>query len=121
MRIAIIGGLDRNARELYAAAGAGGHRLETHTGVIGGSASAARLRALVARAELVFVLTEVNSHNAVQLARRTAALHGVPLRILRRLSAAHLAAYLSASTPASESPPGSSAAAAARSDRARAA
>lgn len=103
MRIGIIGGLDRNARDLEAVAEAGGHRLETHTGVVGGSASAASLRALVSRADLVFVLTDVNSHNAVHIARRTARLHGVPLRILRRLSASHLAAYLGAQAPAAPS------------------
>jgi hypothetical protein len=100
MRIGIIGGLDRNARDLEEAAAVGGHRLETHTGVIGGSASSASLKALVARADLVFILTDVNSHNAVHLARRTARLHGIPLRIVRRLSAAHLAAYLGAALPA---------------------
>jgi hypothetical protein len=97
MRIGIIGGLDRNARELEAVAAAGGHRVETHTGVIGGSASSASLKALVARADLVFVLTDVNSHNAVHIARRSARAHGIPLRIVRRLSASHLAAYLGAS------------------------
>ena len=100
MRIGIVGGLDRNARELEEAARAGGHRVETHTGAIGGSVTAASLRALVVRADVVFVLTDVNSHNAVHIARRTARLHGVPLRIVRRLSAAHLAAYLDASVAA---------------------
>lgn len=99
MRIGIIGGLDRNAPELEAAAAAGGHRVETHTGVVGGSASAASLRALVARADLVFVVTEVNSHNAVHIARRAARANGVPLRVVRRLSASHLAAYLGAPPP----------------------
>ena len=94
MRIGIIGGLDRNARDLESVAKAGGHRLETHTGVVGGSASAASLRALVTRADLVFVLTDVNSHNAVHIARKTARQHHVPLRIVRRLGSTHLAAYL---------------------------
>jgi hypothetical protein len=96
MRIAIIGGMDRQARELEGVAAAAGHRLETHTGVISGSASASHLRALVARADLVFVLTDVNSHNAVKLARDTAKLHHRPLRIARRLGAKHLAAFLNA-------------------------
>ena len=94
MRIGIIGGLDRNARDLAAVAEAGGHELETHTGVVGGSSSAGSLRALVARADLVFVLTDVNSHNAVHIARRAARLHHVPVRIVRRLGSTHLAAYL---------------------------
>jgi hypothetical protein len=103
MRIGIIGGLDRNARDLAAVAEAGGHRVETHTGVVSGSASAGSLRALVARADLVFVLTDVNSHNAVHISRRTARLHAVPMRIVRRLSASHLAAYLGAELPRSPS------------------
>jgi hypothetical protein len=94
MRIGIIGGLDRNARDLEAVAEAGGHVLETHTGVVSGSASAASLRALVSRVDLLFILTDVNSHNAVHIARRTARLHHVPLRIVRRLGPSHLAAYL---------------------------
>jgi hypothetical protein len=94
MRIGIIGGLDRNARDLEAVAAAGGHALETHTGVVSGSASAASLRALVSRVDLLFILTDVNSHNAVHIARRTARLHHVPMRIVRRLGPTHLAAYL---------------------------
>jgi hypothetical protein len=96
MRIAVIGGLDRNARELEEVARAGGHELDTHTGVVAGRASSASLRALIVRSDLVFVLTDVNSHNAVHLAKRTARQFGRPLRIVRRLSAAHLAAYLPA-------------------------
>jgi hypothetical protein len=96
MRIALIGGLDRNARELEEVARAGGHELETHTGVIAGSASAGSLRSLVARADLVLVLTDVNSHNAVHLARRVARAHHRPLRIMRRLGPTQLAAFLGA-------------------------
>jgi hypothetical protein len=99
MRIGIIGGVDRSARDLEAVAEAGGHELETHTGVVSGSSSAAGIRALVARADLVFVLTDVNSHNAVHIARRAARLHRVPLRIVRRLGPTHLAAYLLRLTP----------------------
>ena len=94
MRIGIIGGLDRNARDLEAVAEAGGHALETHTGVVGGSSSAASLRALVARVDLVFILTDVNSHNAVHIARRAARTHDVPLKIVRRLGPSQLAAAL---------------------------
>jgi len=93
MRIAIVGGLDRNARDLEAVAHAGGHELDTHTGVVAGRASSAHLRAMVARADLVFILTDINSHNGVQLAKRVARQHHRPLRILRRLAPAHLAAY----------------------------
>lgn len=94
MRIGIVGGLDRNARELEGIAAACGHRLELHTGVMGGPASAAGLRALVTRSDLVIVLTDVNSHNAVRAARRQARVSGRPLRILRRLGASQFAAFV---------------------------
>lgn len=96
MRIGIVGGLDRNARELEELTAAQGHHLETHTGVLTGGSSVASLRALVVRSDLVLVLTDVNSHNAVHLARREARKHHRPIRILRRLGASHLAAFLQA-------------------------
>ena len=101
MRIGIVGGLDRVARDLQEVARTGGHELETHTGVVAGKAAAESLRALVAWSDLVFVLTEINSHNGVRVARQAARLHHRPLRMLRRLGPKHLAAYLHA--PASGS------------------
>lgn len=94
MRIGIVGGIDRTANLLQGVAAARGHELELHTGVISGSASAANLRALVARSELVVVVTDVNSHNAVKTARREARLRNRPLRIVRRIGASQLAALL---------------------------
>ena len=94
MRIGIIGGIDRTANLLQSVAAARGHELELHTGVISGSASADTLRALVARSELVVVVTDVNSHNAVKTARREARLRHRPLRIVRRIGASQLAALL---------------------------
>jgi hypothetical protein len=85
MRIGIVGGLDRNARELEDIALACGHHLEVHSGVIAGPASSASLRALVTRADLVIVLTDVNSHNGVRMARRQARISRRPVRLLRRL------------------------------------
>jgi Uncharacterized protein conserved in bacteria (DUF2325) len=94
MRIGVVGGLDRNARDLEAIALACGHQLEQHTGDIAGPGSAAGLRALVARADFVIVLTDVNSHNAVRMARRHARSRRTPLRIFRRLGASNFAAFL---------------------------
>jgi hypothetical protein len=96
MKIGVIGGLDRNARELQGRALAVGHELETHTGVMSGPASAAGLRSLVERSDLVVILTEINSHNAVRMARRHARLRNRPVRIMRRLNASQLAALLHA-------------------------
>jgi hypothetical protein len=94
MRIGIVGGIDRTANLLQSVAAARGHRLELHTGVISGSASADNLRALVARSELVVIVTDVNSHNAVKTARREARLRNRSLRIVRRIGASQLAAML---------------------------
>jgi hypothetical protein len=99
MRIGIVGGLDRRARELEEIAVARGHQLELHTGVIAGSASAAGLRALVARADLVLVLTDVNSHNGVRMARRQARMSHRPIRLLRRLGATQFEALVRALDP----------------------
>lgn len=94
MKIGIIGGLDRNARDLETIALACGHQIELHTGGIVGPASAAGLRALVTRADLVIVLTDVNSHNAVRLARRHARACRTPLRLFRRLGTSNFEAFL---------------------------
>jgi hypothetical protein len=94
MKIGIIGGVDRSGTLLQEVAEARGHQLELHTGVMGSTASASSLRALIARSELVVVLTDVNSHNAVRAARREAKLRKRPLRIVRRMGSAQFAALL---------------------------
>jgi hypothetical protein len=95
MRIGIVGGLDRKARDLESIALARGHELEVHNGVVAGPASAAGLRALVARVDLVIVVTDVNSHNGVRMARRQARLSRRPLRLLRRMGVAQFEALVS--------------------------
>ena len=94
MRIGIVGGLDRKARELEGIALARGHQLELHSGAIPGSASAAGLRAMVARADLVIVVTDVNSHNGVRVAREQARLSRRPLRLLRRMGVSQFEALV---------------------------
>jgi Uncharacterized protein conserved in bacteria (DUF2325) len=94
MRIGIVGGVDRSATALHEAAEAQGHALEIHDGVMSSGAAAASLRALIARAELVVVVTDVNSHNGVRAARRAAKHLGRTLRIVRRMGTAQLAVLL---------------------------
>jgi hypothetical protein len=94
MRIGLIGGVDRSGNLLQEVAEARGHRLELHTGVMSSSSAASSLRALIARSELVVVVTDVNSHNAVRSARREAKLRNRPLRIVRRMGSAQFAALL---------------------------
>jgi hypothetical protein len=105
VRIGVVGGLDRRARELETQALAGGHQLELHTGVLSGPASSAGLRALVGRADLVVILTEINSHNAVRMARRHARQQHRPVKILRRLGPSQLAALMSALPGPAEAAP----------------
>ena len=102
MRIGIVGGLDRSARGLEALAQAHGHELELHTGAVGGSASAAGLRALVARSEVVVILTDFNSHGGVGIARRQARLRKRPVRMMRRLTISQFAAFLEGFSPTAE-------------------
>ncbi len=94
MRIGIVGGVDRNAPALGDLARRSGHQLEHHTGVISGSSSSLHLKSLVARSELVVVVTDVNSHNGVLAARREARLRQRPLKIVRRLGTSQFAALL---------------------------
>jgi Uncharacterized protein conserved in bacteria (DUF2325) len=94
MRIGIVGGLERSASDLKSIARASGHDVELHTGGLAGPASAGFLRALVIRSDLVIVLTDVNSHNAVRMARRHARHSGVPVRLLRRLGPTQFTALL---------------------------
>jgi len=90
MHIGIVGGLDRAEPLLTRIARDAGHSVEFHTGHTH-TRGTAQLDALVERAELVVVLTDINSHGGVQLARRLAARRGRPLVILRRLGAARFA------------------------------
>ena len=58
----------------------------------GGAAS--NLAELVRRVELLIILTDVNSHGAVQFARRLARQQRVPLLLLRRCGPARFAEIL---------------------------
>ena len=94
MRIGLIGGLDRNVGALQALGASSGHEVRFHTGVMAGPASAAALRALVARSELVGVVTDINSHNAVRTARREARHLNRTLKIVRKMGHTQFAALL---------------------------
>jgi hypothetical protein len=94
MRIGIVGGVDRSAGSLQDIARANGHQLELHTGVLTSAAAASTLRALVGRSELVVVVTDVNSHNAVRTARREARRRQRALKLVRRMGPTQFAALL---------------------------
>lgn len=98
MRIGVVGGLDRDAPRLLALARAAGHDAEMHTGHVGTS-GVQGLRALAARVDFILVLTDVNSHGAVRLARRLARAHGRPIHLMRRFGTSQFAAFLRQGLP----------------------
>lgn len=83
MRITWIGGLDRIEAKLEQMAAQAGHRLEFHTGVTGGR-GAEELRAAIERADLVIIVTDVNSHGGVLLARKLCRQLGRAALVVRR-------------------------------------
>ncbi len=91
MRIAIVGGVERAEPELTRIAHALGHDLEYHPGHMGGR-GAQGLRRMIERCELVVIVTDVNSHTAVQVAKREARASARQVRIVRKCSSAFLRA-----------------------------
>lgn len=83
MRIACIGGLDRTEGQLESLAHRAGHSLEFHAGHTGGN-GAMQLRAAIRRADFVLIVTDVNSHGAVLLAKRLCRQAGRPYLVQRR-------------------------------------
>jgi hypothetical protein len=69
MRIGIIGGLDRSESNYVRLAEKLGHELLVHSGHLGGRGAQA-LEGLLERSDVVVVVTDVNSHGALTLARR---------------------------------------------------
>jgi hypothetical protein len=65
MRIGWIGGRERNETQLERIAAQSGHRLEFHSGHVGGR-GAGDLRALVERSDFVVLVTDVNSALAIR-------------------------------------------------------
>ncbi len=93
LRIGIVGGVDRTAANLERAAAALGCDLELHTGQTAGR-GAPTLAAMIARVDLVVILTDVNSHNAVVAARKLAGACGRRHVLLRRCGPSRLGALL---------------------------
>ena len=89
MRVSIIGGLDRAAPHYREVAERLGHSIECHSGVLAGKGPMA-LEAVVQRADLVVVVTDVNSHGAVWQARKLSRQRGCSLVFVRRLGVAQL-------------------------------
>jgi hypothetical protein len=71
VRVAVVGGLERHEAALGRRAEALGHTVEFHRGRMGGRRTEA-LEAMVSRSELVIIVTQVNSHGAMYVAKRVA-------------------------------------------------
>jgi hypothetical protein len=93
MRIAVVGGVERLEDRLSRVAVEAGHTLEFHPGHMSGPGSE-RLKNLVERSDLVVIITDVNSHAAVTLARALARRAQRPVRLVRRLGTSQLRAFL---------------------------
>jgi hypothetical protein len=95
LTVAVIGGPDRMTRGFADLAAQHGHRVQHHDGSLAGRGRRA-LRDLVARAHLVVIVTGVNSHAAVQVAREEVRRYGVPSLLCRRFGLANLSRLLDA-------------------------
>jgi hypothetical protein len=93
MRIGIVGGVERTESLYREIAERSGHSIAFHSGHIGGRGSNT-LDLLARGVDFLIVVTDVNSHGAVHVARRAARAHGVPVALYRRCSPARLAAIL---------------------------
>jgi len=89
VNILLVGGLDRNESQLEALAATNGHELEMHTGDVGGR-GAETLTRKVERADLVVIVTEVNSHGGVLLAKKIVRRFGKASLIVRKIGASKL-------------------------------
>lgn len=94
MFIGIVGGFDRDATKLVQIGRDAGHQVQCHTGVISGGATAVELRNLVGRSDYVVIVTDMNSHGAVRLARSFARRSKRPTQLVRRLGPTQFAAML---------------------------
>jgi len=93
LHFGIVGGVERNESAYRDIAERAGHALSFHGGHVGGR-GAATLAELVHRVDLIIVVTDVNSHGAVQLARRLARKAGIPMVLVRRCSPSRFAAVV---------------------------
>ena len=95
MRIAVIGGRYKNEGQLSRIARAAGYELEFEEGHMRGRGMDG-IRAAIARSELVVIVTDVNSHGAVHLAKKVARQLDRATLIIQNFGAARLCRLLEA-------------------------
>jgi len=89
MRIGWIGGLDRSRALFEEVAEREGHTLEMHEGHIGGRGTKT-LERVVARCDVLVIVTDVNSHGAVLNAKKMARRSGRHTVLVRKGSVSSL-------------------------------
>jgi hypothetical protein len=93
MKIAIIGGRRKNLTQFCKIAEDNGHELQSNE-LVGHSTP--EVRRLVARADLVVILTDINSHNAMLAAKTCAKTLGRPTLIVKQMGATRFRVLLQA-------------------------
>lgn len=83
MRVGVIGGTEKNLNRFHEVALAGGCEVEFHDGRMAGRGSEA-LDTLLARCDVIVIITRINSHAAVQRAHKFCRRHGRKVWIVRR-------------------------------------
>jgi hypothetical protein len=94
MRIAWVGGVESNEKQLEQVARKAGHEIEFHGGHMGGRGED-RMKSSIARCDVVLIVTDVNSHGAVLLAKRIAKQHDRRVLVTKRCGPARFAKLLS--------------------------
>jgi hypothetical protein len=103
MRIAVIGGLERHESEIERRAGALGHAVEFHRGSVGGR-HAAELEVMVQRCDVAIIVTQVNSHGAMYIAKKAAARFARRALIARTCGPSSFSAIVGSLEPARGEP-----------------
>src|SRR5512147_2318862 len=93
MHIGLIGGIERGGHHYESLAAEGGHTVEIHSGHLAGR-GVDTLAAIVERADVVVVITDVNSHGGMWSARRLAKARNRPCVLVRRLGVSRFRALL---------------------------
>lgn len=95
MRIGIVGGIERGWTNYERLARDHGHEVEFHGGHMHGRGQET-LESLVQRVDLVVIVTQINSHGAVQQARRLARRYERRELIVRSLGMAKFGGLIAA-------------------------
>jgi len=93
MHIGLIGGIERGAHHYEALAADAGHTVEIHSGHLAGRGMDT-LAAIVERADVIVVITDVNSHGGMWSARRLAKARNRPCVLVRRLGVSRFRSLL---------------------------